>query len=44
MNETRFQKWMNAVDDDLLEEAQQPMKKKRSYTAPGRLPPVLPWL
>lgn len=24
MNETRFQKWMNAVDDDLLEEAQQP--------------------
>ena len=31
MNETRFQKWMNAVDDDLLEEAQQPIKKKRSW-------------
>src|SRR5574344_725026 len=31
MNQTRFQKWMNAVDDDLLEEAQQPMKKKRSW-------------
>ena len=31
MNQTRFQKWMNAVDDDLLEEAQQPMKKRRSW-------------
>ena len=31
MNQSRFQKWMNAVDDDLLEEAQQPMKKKRSW-------------
>lgn len=31
MNQTRFQKWMNAVDDDLLEEAQQPIKKKRSW-------------
>ncbi|MDO5545270.1 MAG: hypothetical protein Q4F81_05550 [Eubacteriales bacterium] len=31
MNQTRFQKWMNAVDDDLLEEAQQPMRKKWSW-------------
>ena len=31
MNQTRFQKWMNAVDDNLLEEAQQPMKKRRSW-------------
>lgn len=31
MNQTRFQKWMNAVDDDLLEETQQPIKKKRSW-------------
>ena len=31
MNKTRFQKWMNAVDDDLLEEAQQPMRKRRTW-------------
>ncbi|MGM9619475.1 MAG: hypothetical protein ACI3W8_06565 [Oscillospiraceae bacterium] len=30
MNQKRFETWMKAVDDDLLEEAQRPMKKKRS--------------
>ena len=30
MNQKRFETWMKAVDDDLLEEAQRPMKKKRT--------------
>ena len=29
MNQARFQKWMSAVDDDLLEEARRPLKKKK---------------
>lgn len=31
MNQTRFQRWMNAVDNDLLEEAQQPARRKRTW-------------